>query len=145
MPVRKQELRQRTILALIRERDVGSQKQEGIDVTQATLSRDLKTLGVTRVFDPRKGYRYSTGMNGDDQPPPGNFSIGGITGLVFSGNLAVIKTRLGHATGVAFEIDRLNIPEVVGTVGGDDTILVILKEGTDRKTFMKRLQIDSGE
>jgi transcriptional regulator of arginine metabolism len=145
-----QNLRQRKILALIRDRIVSSQKelrdllgQEGIEVTQATLSRDLKTLGVTRVFDPGKRvYRYAVGARDEDEPPARNFSIGGITGLVFSGNLAVIKTRTGHATGVAFEIDRLNIPEVVGTVGGDDTLLVVLREGTDRETFMKRLRID---
>jgi transcriptional regulator of arginine metabolism len=147
--VRTQNTRHRKILALIRDRSVGSQKelqelldQEGIEVTQATLSRDLKALGVVRVFDPAKGYRYAVGDRPEDEPEARNFAIGGITGLVFSGNLAVIKTRLGHATGVAFEIDRMEIPEVVGTVGGDDTLLVVLKEGTDRESFMKRLRIN---
>lgn len=146
--VRSQNLRHRKILALIRDRSVGSQKelqelldQEGIEVTQATLSRDLKALSVVRIFDPLKGvYRYAAGARGEDEPEARNFAIGGITGLVFSGNLAVIKTRLGHATGVAFEIDRMDIPEVVGTVGGDDTLLVVLREGSDRETFMKRLR-----
>ena len=51
----------------------------------------------------------------------------------------MIKTRLGHATGVAFEIDQLQIPDVLGTIGGDDTLLVILKEGADRDSFLRSL------
>jgi transcriptional regulator of arginine metabolism len=93
-------------------------KGRGIVVTQATLSRDLKMLGIDR----------------DDL-------IREISGITFSGNLAVVKTKLGHATGVAFEIDQLNLPDVIGTVGGDDTLLVVLKEGADREAFVRALQL----
>ncbi len=63
--------------------------------------------------------------------------IDDILDIQFSGNLAVIKTKLGHATGVAFDIDRLKIPEVIGTVGGDDTLIVVLKENANRDNFLK--------
>lgn len=144
------ERRHRKILELIAERSVHNQEElrelleaDGIEVTQATLSRDLKTLGVSRRFNSHDGYTYTLMPNrGQEEPVVRRFSISDITGVTFSGNLAVIRTKLGHALGVAFEIDRLNIPEVVGTVGGDDTLLVVLKEGTDRGAFMRRLQLN---
>jgi len=82
----------------------------------------------------------------EDHPPTDSASyetynlIDGIVDIQFSQNLIVIKTRLGHATGVAFEIDRLKIPEIIGTVGGDDTLLVVLKEGTRRDTILQYLR-----
>jgi len=66
--------------------------------------------------------------------------IDGIEDITFSGNLAVIKTRLGYATGIAFEIDRLGLPEVLGTIGGDDTLLVVLKEDCDRESLLRHLK-----
>ena len=60
-----------------------------------------------------------------------------ITSIHFSGNLAVVKTKMGYAPGIAYGIDQLKIPEVMGTLGGDDTLLVVLKEGADRSKFLK--------
>ncbi len=114
----------------------------GIDVTQATLSRDLKMLGIARVPDPEEGYIYAVNRAGTEKVPEPFLKDDikrGIISIQFSGNLAVIKTKLGHATGVAFAIDQLQIPEIIGTVGGEDTLLVVLKEGTDRSAFMKQL------
>jgi transcriptional regulator of arginine metabolism len=118
-------------------------KVRGVVVTQATLSRDLKMLGIVRVFDGRNGYVYklnSTGVIGTG-PVDRDDLIREISGITFSGNLAVVKTKLGHATGVAFEIDQLNLPDVIGTVGGDDTLLVVLREGGDREGLVKALQL----
>ncbi|MCK4804517.1 MAG: ArgR family transcriptional regulator [Spirochaetes bacterium] len=113
-------------------------------VTQATLSRDLKALGVTRVFNPDDGYIYTSSFNKAENasPDPGTKPdlINGIKDIQFSGNLAVIKTRLGHATGFAFEIDQLKIPDVIGTIGGDDTILVVLRENADQESFLRALR-----
>jgi transcriptional regulator of arginine metabolism len=115
----------------------------GIAVTQATLSRDLKMLGIVRVFDGKNGYVYT--LNRTDVigavPVDREDLIREISGITFSGNLAVVKTKLGHATGVAFEIDQLNLPDVVGTVGGDDTLLVVLREGANRDTLVRALQL----
>ncbi len=118
-------------------------KERGIEVTQATLSRDLKYLGIVRVFDPRNGYIYSIPSEAysdnsvDNRGEVNTDLIEDILDIQFSGNLAVIKTKLGHATGVAFDIDRLKIPEVIGTVGGDDTLIVVLKEGAKRENILK--------
>jgi transcriptional regulator of arginine metabolism len=116
-------------------------EQEGVDVTQATLSRDLKFLSVARVPDTNGEYVYTVDPPKESSQDPfiRDDLRREITGIHFSGNLAVVKTKMGYAPGIAYGIDLLNIPEVIGTVGGDDTLLVILKEGADRSRFLRAL------
>lgn len=100
-------------------------------------------LGLVRIYDPKEGYIYRESEGKTDVSTnviEASDLVEDIVDIQFSGNLVVIKTKLGYATGVAFEIDRLKIPEVIGTVGGDDTILVILKEGTNREDFLSKLE-----
>ena len=136
------------ILSILQDEKVHSQEElqerlklAGIDVTQATLSRDLKILGIARVPDPEEGYIYAVNRKSEKVPEPflKDDIKRGVINVQFSGNLAVIKTKLGHATGVGFAIDQLELPEIIGTVGGEDTLLVVLKEGTDRTKFLKDL------
>jgi transcriptional regulator of arginine metabolism len=110
-------------------------------VTQATLSRDLKFLGVARVPDGSGEYFYTVDppQEAAQDPYIRDDLRREIVGIHFSGNLAVVKTRLGHAPGVAYGIDQLKITDVIGTLGGDDTLLVILKEGADRARFLRDL------
>jgi len=110
-------------------------------VTQATLSRDLKFLGVARVPDQEGEYVYSVDPPAEYTPDPfiRDDMRRQIINIDFSANLAVIKTKMGHAAGIAFGIDQLKIKDVIGTVGGDDTLLVVLREGTDRALFLKEL------
>jgi len=117
-------------------------KLEGIEVTQATLSRDLRHLGIIRSFEPKYGYVYtiSNSKLEDYSQRTSEDLIREIREIQFSGNLAVIKTKLGYATGIAYEIDRLKISGVLGTVGGDDTIIAVLKEDADRESFLKVLK-----
>jgi len=147
--LKEQEDRRKLILTIIGTEKVHNQdelkeklKISGVEVTQATISRDLKALGVIRVYDPAYGYVYTKNIPRTQEPDPGIWEdlISGIKDIKFSGNLVVIKTKLGHATGVAFEIDQLNLPEVVGTVGGDDTLLVVLREGVNREDFLNDLR-----
>ncbi len=146
--LKSQESRRRLIHRILHAEKIHSQEEllkrlesDGIEVTQATLSRDLKFLSVARVPDADGDYVYS--VDAPKEPAQDPFIRDDlrreITSIQFSGNLAVVKTKMGHAPGIAYGIDLLNIPEVMGTLGGDDTLLVVLKEGGDRSRFLKAL------
>jgi transcriptional regulator of arginine metabolism len=143
-----QETRRRLILSILQNERIHSQeelqqrlRQEAKEVTQATLSRDLKFLGIARVPDPKEGYVYA--VKGEIEPVPEPYLrddiARGIVDIQFSGNLAVVKTKLGHGHSVAIAIDRLEIPEVLGTIGGEDTLLVVFREKADHSTFIRKL------
>ena len=123
-------LRQQAILEIIQSGPVYSQdelalrlREQGISSTQATLSRDLKALKISKV--PGEGYvvpARGRAMSAD-------FSTG-ILRILFSGNLAVIRTRPGLANAVAIVIDSQMVFPVLGTIAGDDTILLVMREGS---------------
>ena len=111
-------------------------KDEGFEVTQATLSRDLKILKVGKISDGWSGYYYSLPSNESVAESAKNHIMDvrrGIVSIEFSGNFGVIKTRAGHANSVAYALDMLEIPEILGTLAGDDTIFVILREGMTKE------------
>ena len=116
---------------------------DGFQVTQATLSRDLKYLKVGKVPDGRGGYLYTfsdaSSKVGSDKSLVEDFRRGFIS-LEFSGNQGLIKTLPGHASTVAFAIDNLSIREVLGTIAGDDTILVVPRDGISRSELLLALQ-----
>ena len=123
-------LRQQAILDIIQAGPVYSQdelalrlREKGISSTQATLSRDLKSLRISKVpgegyVVPAQGRSLSTDF------------MSGILRIMFSGNLGVIKTRPGLANAVAVLIDNHMVFPVLGTIAGDDTILLILRSGS---------------
>ncbi len=137
--------RMETVKRIIRENRISSQEQilselqkEGFEVTQATLSRDLKQLKVAKISDGTDGYMYSVpGFNKPKQAVPASSVYiedlkRGFISLAFSGNMCMIITLVGHANSVAAAIDNLAIPGILGTVAGDDTIFVLLSEGASR-------------
>ena len=109
----------------------------GFDLTQATLSRDLKQLRIAKVPGNDGSYVYimpeKLSENPERQIPGGFISIN------FSGNLSVIKTRPGYAGSLAYDIDSNTPPEVLGTIAGDDTVLVILEENISHQQAMLAL------
>lgn len=112
----------------------------GYIITQATLSRDLKLLKANKVSDDRGGYRYivgdSQGFSRGRQRPKSTYPAGSHTSALsisITGNLAVIKTRNGYASGLAYDIDMLESEWVLGTIPGADTVFVAVKEGTPRE------------
>ncbi|WP_369807350.1 arginine repressor [Mycobacterium sp. 852002-51057_SCH5723018] len=135
--------RQARIVAILSSAPISSQSElaarlagEGIDVTQATLSRDLEELGAVKL-------RGADGGVGVYIVPEDGSPVRGVSGgtdrmsrllgelLVStdaSGNLAVLRTPPGAAHYLASAIDRAALPYVVGTVAGDDTILVVARE-----------------
>lgn len=145
------------IVDLVRRRYVRSQAElaeilasEGIIVTQATLSRDLDELGAYKVRGPDGGTSVYTIP--DDGPPPPVRQLGEphparlarLLGELLvhadgSGNMAVLRTPPGAAQFLASAIDRAGLPDVVGTLGGDDTVFVVARDPTDGPGLADRL------
>ena len=118
-------------------------KQKGFDLTQATLSRDLKMLQVAKVPHPAKGYIYTIPEIGQNEQPVRqnrvNYLVDGFKGIQFSGNMAVLKTMPGYASSIAAVIDKANPWEIIGTIAGDDTILLIQREGILKSDLINAL------
>lgn len=117
----------------------------GFSLTQATLSRDLKQLKVAKATNAYGEYVYVLPDNGLYRRVPDSRSLSmgftkmGVQTVKFSGNLAVLQTLPGHAGQVAYNIDKEKIEEFIGTIAGDDTIILVLAEGVDRETALARL------
>ena len=110
----------------------------GFDVTQATLSRDIKQLKIVKTHDSEGRYLYNLPDMAMPDPRLPTSLLDRST-VEFSGNLAVIKTRPGYAMGLASDIDDNAPDEILGTIAGDDTILVIPREGYSRSQIKKSL------
>ena len=114
----------------------------GFEVTQATLSRDVRQLKIDKIRDSEGRYEYILPEKSvkETRLPASLFNESTVE---FSGNLAVIKTRPGYAMGIASDIDKHAPNEILGTIAGDDTILVIPREGYTqiqvREALTKRL------
>jgi transcriptional regulator of arginine metabolism len=128
--------RRNEILRLLRDHEVSSQEQlqvllgaEGFDVNQGTLSRDLRGLGVVKRPTATGGARYvRTQPMADSELALANLRAF-LREVIGSGNLLVIKTRVGGAQPVALALDLLVPQGLVGTIAGDDTVLGIVAEG----------------
>jgi transcriptional regulator of arginine metabolism len=140
--------RHAVILELVRENRVPSQEvlrellsERGIEVAQATLSRDIRELGLVKVPDENGGsvYTLPSGIT-DPTPTLARLLPSLYLGTDGVGNLLVVKTLVGGAQPVAVGIDWEEWPEVLGTIAGDDTILVILRDPAHREAVTRRLE-----
>ena len=116
-------------------------EERGLNFTQATLSRDLKFLKVNKIADPDKGYIYELPdqhINGDNSTAESHAAKGFIS-IQFANNLGVIKTLPGYASSIASLIDKTNPFEIVGTIAGDDTILIIPHNNVTVKDVLNTL------
>jgi transcriptional regulator of arginine metabolism len=113
-------------------------RAEGFEVTQATLSRDLARLGARRVSSPEGGTVYELG------PEDPRDALGSLRGLVSAvssnGALVVVRTQPGLAPAVARAIDLARLPEVLGTLAGDDTIFVAPAKAGSVRSLATRLE-----
>lgn len=124
---------------IIAEENVSSQemllkklKGKGINCTQATLSRNLRQIGAGRIPDGKGGYRYSLPEN-IKNPSAANGRLQVlpvIQDIVDAKGLLVVKTLPGNASNTAIYIDNFSRYEIAGTIAGDDTILIIPRDGT---------------
>ena len=120
-------------------------QKEGFKLTQATLSRDLKQLKVAKAATMAGNYIYV--LPNDTMykriSTPSNIKemmqVPGFVSINFSGNMGVIKTRPGYASAIAWNIDSSDIPEIIGTIAGDDTIFIVIKEGIEQDEVIEAL------
>jgi arginine repressor len=129
-----------TIKLIISNKEISSQEEllielnkEGFTLTQATLSRDLKQLKVAKAATMNGKYIYVLPNNimykrTTDQSAGEMMRNNGFVSLEFSGNIAVIKTRPGYASSIAYDIDNRDFTDILGTIAGDDTIMLVLRE-----------------
>ncbi|MGI6558993.1 MAG: arginine repressor [Limnochordia bacterium] len=131
-------VRQAAMLNIIRSKAIATQtelaeelRKRGISVTQATISRDIKELGLIKVADEGGTYRYVRPQRlgaSDVLRRAQRAFIDYVIDVDYAGNLIVVKTLPGTAQAVAAALDDLAWPEIVGTIGGDDAILVIVRQ-----------------
>ena len=111
----------------------------GVQVTQSTLSRDLKFMQVAKVPNKEKGYVYVLPNSTLADHQISTNITDNITQIAFSGNLCVITTKPGYASAISVPIDNKAIPEVLGTIAGDNTILLVLREDYNKTILMEAL------
>lgn len=134
---------------LISSQELSSQEQllqalhkEGFEITQATLSRDLKLLKVAKAASSSGKYAYVLPNDALYKRVTHPMSISkmglstGFQSINFSGNMVVIKTRPGYASSIAYNIDNSDIPQILGTIAGDDTIFLVKKKGTTEEEII---------
>lgn len=121
-------------------------KREGVEVTQATLSRDLKQLKVAKAASMTGKYVYVLPNSTVYRRLPENDSViremmkfTGFVSISFSHNIAVIRTRPGYASSLAYDIDNYNLKEIVGTIAGDDTIMLVIHEDISHEEVKRAL------
>ena len=140
--------RQTKILELIEKEPLETQeelsarlREAGFDTTQATVSRDIKELRLTKAQTPEGGYRYAA-------PTAGDRSIGerlqrmlreSMLSVAHSESLVVIKTLSGSANVAAEALDSLGWPEVLGTLAGDNTVLLVARSAGEAPEVVRRL------
>lgn len=152
MNIKDRSSRLEALRAILTTKESGTQEellaelqQAGHHITQATLSRDLRVIKATKIMS-GVGYRYILPEHPlykrsvTPSVVPEYLRLGsGFESMDFSRNMAVIHTRPGYAGGLASDIDHHHLSTVLGTVAGDDTILVILHEEAERQLFVDEL------
>jgi transcriptional regulator of arginine metabolism len=141
--------RQELILETIEGIDVETQdeladllKSRGISVTQATISRDIKDLRLIKTLSEKGVYKYIPAESGDYRNQSALIRIFSdtVTGVESTGNIVVIRTLTGTANAAAEALDSLHWPEVCGSIAGDNTIFIALREGVNIPEIVRKLK-----
>ncbi len=144
--MREKQVRQARLLQIVRERSIASQGQIvqlmrrfGLQVTQASISRDMRELGLVKI---RGRYVPASGVVlGQAADPVAHELSGLITSIRPVGaNLIVVRTPSGEASSVAVTLDRQQLAEVIGTLAGDDTIFIAVKSRSDQGRVVASLR-----
>ncbi len=141
--------RQQRILDIIKQQEVETQEElifilnnNGYNVTQATVSRDINELKLIKVAGKSKKYRYVqvTQSKQIDNSKFLNLFKAAVVSIEVAQNLIVIKTLISNGAPVGATVDSLNYKEVIGCVAGDDTLLIVTKTTQEAQTVAARLQ-----
>ena len=139
--------RQNKILDIINTHEVETQdklvsllKKSGYKVTQATISRDIKELRLIKTLSSTGRYKYTVVVN-TDQPISDRFINifrETIQTVVSSGNIILVKTLSGCASAAAEAIDTLNFPNMIGSIAGDNTVLLVVNDPANVPTLVNK-------
>lgn len=135
--------RQNKLLEIVRSREVETQeellallREEGFRVTQATVSRDIKELRLAKIPNGKGGYKYAVpagSLTGDLRRRVKRVFEDYVRAVDFTGNSILVKTYPGGAHAVAAVIDELEWPELVGSIAGDDVILLLVRPDEEKE------------
>lgn len=137
------------ILRLIENQNIGTQEElteilinKGYSVSQSTVSRDISDLNLIKVEYGNKKYKYSKAIVKEEYLSPQIVSLFKqiIVSMDCANNLIVIKTLSGNASAAGMAIDGMQFSQILGTVAGDDTLLVIAKTNSDAELILKSLR-----
>jgi len=140
--------RQAAIVDLITRYEIETQedmieklREAGYDVTQATVSRDIRELKLSKVQSSSGGYRY---VKNTVRQPAANVKfnsavVDSITGVDYAENIIVLKTYPGLGMAVASGVDALNLPKILGCIGGDDTIIIVTRDKESAKDISEKI------
>ena len=142
-------LRQNKILELIKENIIDRQevlqarlKESGFDVTQATVSRDIRELNIIKSTGDDGVYKYRTVKEKETLEINGKFALilkQAVSKVSYANNLIVVKTFSGMGSAAGAAIDALELEEIIGTLAGDDTLLIIAHDNNAAETVTAKL------
>ena len=142
-------VRQVAILDIIEKQEIETQEElasalnaRGIRVTQATVSRDIKELRLLKVLTPSGKYKYATGDQADNNLTDRVIRMlaESLLSVSSANNLIVVKTLSGSANVAAEALDSMHWPEVLGTLAGDNTVLLIIRSNEETITVTSRIR-----
>lgn len=142
--------RQEKILELISEFEIETQEElifylnkYGFEATQATISRDIRELKLTKIVGSTGNYRYAASHRESRQNPSPKFNgvlVDSITKVSYANNIIVLKTFPGLANAIGSGIDSIHSPDILGCVAGDDTVIIVLKNENAAKETSEKLK-----
>ena len=142
-------VRQVAILDIIEKQEIETQEElasalnaRGIRVTQATVSRDIKELRLLKVLTPSGKYKYATGDQADNNLTDRFIRMlaESLLSVSSANNLIVVKTLSGSANVAAEALASMHWPEVLGTLAGDNTVLLIIRSNEETITVTSRIR-----
>lgn len=141
--------RRDVILELIVNNDISTQEEltkqlqeKGFNVSQATVSRDIKDLNLVKVEGVNKKFKYAKIdiINQNLSPQIISLFKQIVVSIECANNIIVVKTLSGNASAAGMAIDQMHFPQVLGTVAGDDTVLIVTKTSFDSEIVIKGLR-----